>query len=196
MGKLGVKGSRISLEKGQVMGETVLREPGFVFVPPSVVEQNVKQKPEMDLAELPKTASLKQVTNLMRELKQQDVCDMEVDLAELMWQESDASLWNTLAHELETVVECLPAEEEGVEDIDMPSDERRDESEGEGQAPMEDEEQRGGSVAEQEGHSKQDLERVKKALIKLHSNLGHPGVKEMVRVLKHGRHPRGTTNAL
>ena len=30
----------------------------------------------------------------------------------------------------------------------MPSDERRDESEGEGQAPMEDEEQRDGSVAE------------------------------------------------
>ena len=39
----------------------------------------------------------------------------------------------------------------------------------------------------QEVHSKQDLERVKKALRKLHTNLGHPGVKEMVRVLKHGR---------
>ena len=35
----------------KVMGETVLRKPGFVFVPPSVVEQNVKRKPEMDLAE-------------------------------------------------------------------------------------------------------------------------------------------------
>ena len=130
---------------------------------------------------------MEQVTNLMRELKQQDVCDMEVDLAEVMWQESDASLWNTLAHELETVVECLPAEEEGAEDIDMPSDERRDESEGEGQSPMEDQEQRDGSVADQESHSKQDLERVKKALIKLHTNLGHPGVKELVRALKHGR---------
>ena len=54
------------------------------------------------------TASLEQVTNLMRELKQQDVCDIEVDLAEVMWQEADASLWSTLAHELETVVECLP----------------------------------------------------------------------------------------
>ena len=63
----------------------------------------------MNLAELPKTASLERVTNLMRELKQQDTCD--VDLAEVMWQESDASLWNTLAHELETVVESLPAEE-------------------------------------------------------------------------------------
>ena len=79
------------------------------------------------------------------------------------------------------------AEEEGVEDIDMPSDESRDESEGGEQAPMEDEEQRDGSVAEQEGYSKQDLERAKKALTKLHTNLGHLGVNEMVRVLKHGR---------
>ena len=55
------------------MGETVFRKPGFAFVPPSVAEQNVKQKPKMDLAELPKTASLEQVTNLMRELKKQDV---------------------------------------------------------------------------------------------------------------------------
>ena len=48
------------------MGETVFRKPGFVFVPPSVVEQNVKQKSEMDPAELPTTASLEQV-NLMPE---------------------------------------------------------------------------------------------------------------------------------
>ena len=80
------------------MGETVLRKPGFVFVPPSVVEQNVKRKLEMDLAELPKTASLEQVTDLMREIQQQDECDMEVDLAEVMWQESDAIVWNTLAY--------------------------------------------------------------------------------------------------
>ena len=64
---------------------------------------------------------------------------------------------------------------EDVEDIEMPSGERRDESEGEEQAPMEDEEQRDGSVAEHEGQSKQDLERLKKALMKLHTNLGHPG---------------------
>ena len=56
------------------MGDTVLRQPGFVFVPPSVAEQNVKRKPEMDLAELPKTASLEQVNDLMREIQQQDVC--------------------------------------------------------------------------------------------------------------------------
>ena len=52
----------------------------------------------------------------MREIQQQNVCDMEVDLAEVSWQESDAFVWNTLAHELETVVECLPAEEDDVED--------------------------------------------------------------------------------
>ena len=33
MGKLGVKESRIFLKKGHVMEETVLRKPGFVFVP-------------------------------------------------------------------------------------------------------------------------------------------------------------------
>ena len=106
-------------------------------------------------------------------------------MAEVMWQESDAAVWNTLAHELETALECLSAEEEHDENIVMPSDERCDESEGEKQAPMEDEEQRDGSVAEHEGQSKQDLERMKKALMKLHTNMGHPGVKEMVRVMKH-----------
>ena len=35
MGKLGVTESRISLDKREVMGQTVLRKPGFVFVPPS-----------------------------------------------------------------------------------------------------------------------------------------------------------------
>ena len=74
----------------------MFRKPGFVFVPPSVVEQNVKRKPEMNLEELRETASLEQVTNSMHKLKQQDVCDMEVDLAEVKWQESDAPVWNTL----------------------------------------------------------------------------------------------------
>ena len=83
----------------------------------------------------------------------------------------------------------------------MPGDELRDESEGEEQAPMEDGEQRDGSEAEYVGHSKRDLERVKKALVKLHTNLGHPGAKTMVRVLKTRSsirvgHPRGTTDAL
>ena len=42
-------------------------------------------------------------------------------------------------------------------------------------------------MTEQEVYSKQNLECVKKALTKLHTNFGLPGVKEMVRVLKHGR---------
>ena len=57
--------------------------------------------------------------------------------------------------------------------------ELRDGSEGEEQEPVEDGEQRDGSVAEHAGHSKRDLERVKKALMKLHVYLGHPGVKEL-----------------
>ena len=78
-------------------------------------------------------------------------------------------------------------EEDDAEDIEMPGDELRDGSEGEEQEPMEDGEQRDGSVAEHAGLLKRDLERVKKALMKLHANLGHPGVIELIRVLKHGR---------
>ena len=103
------------------MGEAVLRKLGYAFVPQLVVGQNVKQKPEIDLANMPKTVSQGQVTNLMREVEQQDLCDMEVDLAEVTWQESDAKIWNTLAHELETVAVCLPAEEEGGEDVNARS---------------------------------------------------------------------------
>ena len=54
MGKLGVEGSRYTLKKEHVMGETVLRKPGFVLVHPLVVEQNVKQKPEIYLVNMPK----------------------------------------------------------------------------------------------------------------------------------------------
>ena len=39
-------------------------------------------------------------------------------------------------HELETVVECLPAEEDDVEDIEVPGDELRDESEDQEQEKM------------------------------------------------------------
>ena len=62
---------------------------------------------------------------------------MDVDLAEVMWQESDAFVWNTLAHGLETVVECQPAEEDDVADIEMSDGELRHGSEGEEQEPME-----------------------------------------------------------
>ena len=74
------------------MGERQCSENQVLCSFPHRWRQNAKRKPEMDLEELPKTASLGQVTNLMRELKQQDVCDMEVDLAEVMWQESDAAV--------------------------------------------------------------------------------------------------------
>ena len=82
------------------------------------------------------------------------VCDMDIDQAEVMWQESDAFVWNTLTRELETVIECFLVQEDDDADIEIP---------------------------------KRSLERVKKALMKLHTNLNHPGVKEMVRVLNHGR---------
>ena len=55
------------------------------------------------------------------------------------------------------------------------------------QEPMMDGEQRDGSMAEHAAHSKRDLERAKEALMRLHVNLGRPGVKELIRVLKHGR---------
>ena len=138
MGNLDKMKSRISEDKSEVLGETVIRKSGFVFAPPSVVERNVKRKPDMHRAELPKTASLEQLTDLMRKIQQQDVCDMEDDLAQVMWQESDAIVWNTLAHEMETVIEGLPAEEDVVKDIEMSGGEFRD-----------------GSVAEHTGHSKQ-----------------------------------------
>ena len=35
----------------------------------------------------------------MRELKQEDMCNMEVDLTEVRWQESDAKVLNAVAQE-------------------------------------------------------------------------------------------------
>ena len=135
----------------------------------------------------------------MRELEQEDVCDMEVNLAEVRWQESDAKVFNALAQELETVALCLPVDEED-EDMNMRDDDRRDGYGGEEQVPledgeqrdgwmanMEDGEQRYGSVPEREVHSRQDVERVKRALRNLLTKLRHPGAKEKIRVVKHGR---------
>ena len=69
----------------------------------------------------------------------------------------------------------------------MRDDVHRDESDAEEQVPIEEGEEHRGAVPEEEVHSRHDVERVKRGLRKLHTNLGHPGVKEMVRVLKHGR---------
>ena len=78
MGKLGVTRSRQTFGKKQVLVCSVIRKPGIVFVPPSVVEQSVKLKSGLDLKNLPKTVSLEQVKTLVRELQKEDVCDMEV----------------------------------------------------------------------------------------------------------------------
>ena len=78
----------------------MIRKPGVMFVPPSVVKQSVKLKSGLDLKKLPKTVSLEQVKTLVRELEQEDVCDMEVDLAEVRWQESDVEMLHVFAHDL------------------------------------------------------------------------------------------------
>ena len=126
MGKLGVTRSRPSFGKKQVLGGSVIRKPGIMFVPPSVVERNVKRKPGLDLKNLPRTVSLEQVKALVRELEQEDVCDMEVDLAEVRWQESDTEVLNAFAQDLETAVECLLAEEDEDKDVNMRGDEHHD----------------------------------------------------------------------
>ena len=137
MGKLEVTRSNQSFGKKQVLGGSVIRKPGFMFVPPSVVEQSVKLKSGLDLKILPKTVSLEQVKTLVRELEQEDVCDMEVDLAEVRWQESDVQMLNVFAQDLETAVECLPAEEDEEEDVNMRGDEHHGGSDVEEQVPME-----------------------------------------------------------
>ena len=184
MGKLGVTRSRQTFGKKQVLGGSGIRKPGTKFVPPSVVEQRVKLKSGLDLRNLPKTVSLEQVKTLVRELEHGRCVIMEV---EVRWQESGAEVLNAFAQDLETAVECLPAEEDEDEDVNMRDDEHRDGSDVEEQVPMEEGGEHDETAAEREVHSRQDVERVKRALPKLHTNLGHPGVKEMVRVLKHGR---------
>ena len=66
----------------------------------------------------------------MRKLEQEDVCDMEVDLAEVRWQDSDIEMLNVFAEDLETAVVCLPAEEDEDEDVNMRDDEHHDGSKG------------------------------------------------------------------
>ena len=98
--------------------------------------------------------SLEQVKTLVRQLEQEDVCDMEVDLTEGRWQESDTEVLNAFAQELETAAECLPAEEGEDEDVNMRDDEHRDESDVEEQAPMEEGGEHDGAAPEGEVHSK------------------------------------------
>ena len=126
MGKLGVTRSRQTFWKKQVLGCSVIRKPGILFVPPSVVEQSAKLKSGLDLKMLPKTVSLEQVKNLVRELEPEDVCDMEVDLAKVRWQELDIEMLNVFAQDLETAVECLPAEEGQDDYVNMRGDDNHD----------------------------------------------------------------------
>ena len=51
VGELGVMKNGMSVNRSEMMGETVLRKSRFVFAPSSAVEQNVKRKPEMDRTE-------------------------------------------------------------------------------------------------------------------------------------------------
>ena len=92
-----------------------------------------------------------------------------------------------MLQDLETAVECLPALEDEDEDVNMRDDEHRGGSDVEEEASMEEGGEHDEAAPEGEVHSRHDVERVKRALRKLHTKLGHLGVKEMVRVLKHGR---------
>ena len=47
-------------------------------------------------------------------------------MAEVRWQESDIEMLNVFAQDLETAVECLPAEEDEDEDVTMRDDEHPD----------------------------------------------------------------------
>ena len=162
----------------------MIRKPCEMFVPQSVVEQSVKLKSGLDLKFFPKTVSLEQVKTLVRELEQEDVCDMEVDLAEVRWQESDIEMLNVFAQDLETAVECLPAEED--EDVNMRDGEHHVGSDVEEQVPMEEGGEHDEAAPEGEVHSRHDVERVKKSVVKASHQIG-TSRREMVRVLKHGR---------
>ena len=73
-------------------------------------------------------------------------------------------------------------QEEDNEEVFLRGGDRRDGS----LAHMEDDELRDGSVSEQEVCFLQDVARVKRALQRLHTKLGRPGVEEMSQVLKRG----------
>ena len=74
VGKLGVMKSRIFFEQERGDGKDSAHKTRFCIR--SSIGSGAKRETEaeMDLAELLKTASLEQVTDLMREIQQQDVC--------------------------------------------------------------------------------------------------------------------------
>ena len=124
----------------------------------------------------------------MREFDQENVGDIEVDLAEKRWQESDTRMLSSLAQEWETVKECPTLEEED-EDEKVRDDERRDASDDDENIPVDGRklcdgsiahlevgEQRDGLMSEAETQLKQNDDRAKRALQKLNDNVGHPRV--------------------
>ena len=57
-GKAGSGSKSNYSEKGTRHGRNCVQKTWLCFVPTFVVEQNVKQKPDIDLANMPKTVSL------------------------------------------------------------------------------------------------------------------------------------------
>ena len=113
--------------------------------------------------------SLEQVKTLVRELEQEDVCDMEVDLAEVRWQELDIEMLNVFAQDLETAAECLPAEGDEDEDVNMRGYEHHDGSDVEEQVPMEEGREHDEAAPEGGVHSRHDVERVNRERKKKHT---------------------------
>ena len=103
-----------------------------------------------------------------------------MDRAELLKVASLEQLNNRMRKIQQQEVRDMEADltEDDVEDTEMSDGELRNGSEGEDL--MTDEEQRVDSVAAYAGHSKRNLERVKKALMRIHIDLVRQGVKELI----------------
>ena len=118
---------------------------------------------------------LHHVKTLGRRLEQEGVP------TEVRWLKSHARVVNVLAQECKTAAEVSLCRREG-EWRSYNVRWCRDES----TTHMDDREQRDGSVSEQEVCFLQNVARVKRALQRLHTKLGRPGVEEMSQVLKRG----------
>ena len=151
------------------------------------LEQKDVGDTEGDLAEVRRQKSdMKVVNTLAQELKMVAEC---VPLQEK--ENEDVKMQDDERHE------CVPLQEKENEDVKMQDDERHDESgdvkkvlgdcdeqKDGSMAHVKDGEQSDGSVPEREIHSRQVIARLKRAL---NTNSGHPGMKEMIQVLKNGR---------
>ena len=176
MVRLEVVKRQMFLGEKHVQGQTVILKTCLEFVHLLVVVRTVKQKWELGVVSLSKTVLLVQVKKtLLIELEQKDMSDMEIVLAKARRQELGTEMLYSRMHEWETKTECLSLEEEKNGDMRVQNGEQRDGS----MAHLKVGEQRDGLVPEREVFLEQDDDRVKRALLKLHSNEGHPEVKEM-----------------